>query len=205
MTYQEATEQSQLQRTVEWHQRRLGKPTASRFGDIKPGRGTKWSQTTMTYMFELLAERLTGQWKQAYGPAVDWGTEHEDEAREAYEAHTGKTVNRYAFAERDGLGGSPDGLVGDDGCIEIKCPFNSGNHVDYILNGCAGHFPQIQANIYFNNRAWCDFVSYDPRMPEGLQLHIQRIYADEDYISDLLKSVKDFLCDLNELERKLKP
>lgn len=193
-----------LQRTIEWHEQRLGKPTASRFGDIKPGRGAKWSQTTMTYMLELLAERLTGTWKDQYGPAIEWGLEHEDEAREAYEAERSVKVERIAFAERDGLGGSPDGLIWTDGCIEIKCPYNSGNHLDYMLNGCDDHMAQIQANIHCNGRKWCDFVSYDPRMPEGMRLHIIRIERDDLMITDLIARALDFNADLDEMERRVK-
>lgn len=195
---------SDLQRTIEWHMKRLGKPTASRFGDIKPGRGQKWSDKTQTYMRELLVERLTGQWVEAYGAAIEWGVEHEDEARELYEARYGVQVQRMCFAERDGLGGSPDGLVGDDGCIEIKCPYNSGNHIDYMLNGCGDHITQIQANIWFNDRQWCDFISYDPRMPEDLQLFVQRVERDPQYIADMINRVQEFRAELDELERKVR-
>lgn len=193
-----------LQRTMEWHEQRLGKPTASRFGDIKPGKGTKWSQTTLTYMRELLAERLTGQWTERYGAGIEWGNDHEDEARELYEQITGRTVERVGFAERDGMGGSPDGLIHVDGMLEIKCPINSGNHIDYILDGCEEHMPQIQANLYFTDRKWCDFCSYDPRMPEGMRLHIIHIERDDNYIVDLIAMAHEFAADLDEMERRVK-
>ena len=194
---------SDLQRTIEWHQRRLGKPTASKFGDIKAGRGAKWSQTTLSYMRELIVERLTGQWVEAYGNAIEWGVEHEDEARELYEARRGVQVNRISFAERDGLGGSPDGLVGDDGCIEIKGPYSSANHIDYMLNGCGDHMPQIQGNIYFGDRQWCDFISYDPRFPEELQLYVIRVERDDKYIADLIARVQEFKGDLEEIQHQV--
>lgn len=195
-----------LQRTTEWHLMRLGKPTASRFTDIKPGRSKtdKWSEPTQKYMRDLLVERLTGIWTEAYGAAIDWGNDHEDDAREAYTKRTGNRVKIEAFAERDGIGGSPDGLVGFDGCIEIKCPYNSGNHIDYLLNGCEDHRAQIQANMYFNNRKWCDFVSYDPRMPEELQLVIIRVERDDQFIQDMIARVHDFVADLDEMERKVR-
>lgn len=193
-----------LQRTTEWHEQRLGKPTASRFGDIKPGRGMKWSQPTLTYMRELLAERLTGQWTERYGAGIEWGNDHEDEARELYEQVTGHTVERVGFFEREGLGGSPDGLVGNDGMLEIKCPINSGNHIDYILDGCDEHIPQIQANLYFTGRKWCDFASYDPRMPEGMRLHIIRVERDDNYIVDLIAMAHEFASDLDEMERRVR-
>ena len=195
---------SDLQRTTEWHLKRLGKPTASQFHRIKPGRNAKWSDATQTYMRELLVERLTGQWVEAYGMAIDWGNEHEDDARELYEARYGVTVKRESFAERDGLGGSPDGLVGPDGCIEIKCPYNSGNHIGYMLDGCTDHLPQIQANIYFGNRKWADFISYDPRFPSELQLYVIRVERDEQYIADLIARVTEFKKDLDELEQKVR-
>lgn len=195
---------SDLQRTTEWHLKRLGKPTASRFGDIKPGRGQKWSDKTQTYMRELLVERLTGQWVEAYGNAVEWGTDHEDDARELYEARYGVQVQRESFAERDGLGGSPDGLVDPDGCIEIKCPYNSANHIAYMLDGCADHMPQIQANIWFNDRQWCDFISYDPRFPEEMQLYVIRVKRDDNYIADMIARVQDFKADLDEMERSVR-
>jgi len=194
-----------LQRTTEWHQQRLGKPTASRFSDIKPGRSKtdKWSPTTLTYMRELLCERLTGQWTESYGPAIEWGLDHEDDAREAYQAKTGNKVELIDFAEREGMGGSPDGLVGIDGMIEIKCPANSGNHIDYILNGCSDHMAQIQGNLYFNNRQWCDFISYDPRMPDGLQLLIIRVKRNQDYIDTMIAMIRDFISDLAEMEKQV--
>ena len=195
-----------MQRTMEWHQMRLGKPTASRFGDIRPGRGgnDRWSQATHTYMRELLVERLTGIWSEAYGAAIDWGNDYEDDAREAYTAWTGNQVRQEAFAEKDGIGGSPDGLIGELGCIEIKCPYNSANHINYKLEGCGQHMAQIQANIYFNNRKWCDFVSYDPRMPEELQLIIIRIERDDTYIDAMIAQVHAFADDLDELERRVR-
>ena len=195
-----------LQRTTEWHLQRLGKPTASRFADIKPGRSKteKWSQTTLTYMRELLSERLTGQWSEQYGPAIEWGLEHEDEARELYESRYGWVVERIGFVERNGIGGSPDGLVGSDGCIEIKCPFNSGHHIDYILNGCDDHMPQIQGNMYLNDRQWCDFISYDPRMPEELRLFVKRIPRDDAYIADMIARVKEFEADIIQAEETIR-
>lgn len=193
-----------MQRTVDWYMMRLGKPTASRFGDIKPGRGTKWAVSTLTYMRELLCERLTGQWTEAFGNAIEWGLDHEDEARELYESRYGVTIVGEAFAERDGLGGSPDGLSGEDGIIEIKCPYNSANHISYILDGCEDNLPQIQANLYFTDRKWCDFISYDPRMPDELKLFVKRIERDDNYIVDMIAKVQDFAADLNEMESKVK-
>jgi hypothetical protein len=198
-----------LQRTIEWHQERLGKPTASRFADIKYARdGKSWSDKTMTYMRELLAERLTGQWNEAYGHAIDWGVEHEDEARELYQSQMKTKVDTVGFIQRDGSGGSPDGVIpvgaGFKAVIEIKCPYNSSAHLDYILNGIDDHMAQIQGNIYFTDAIWCDFISYDLRMPEGLQLFIKRVNRDEDYIADMMARVFKFTADLDEMEKKVR-
>jgi hypothetical protein len=193
-----------LQGTTEWHQERLGKPTASRFEDIKPGKSGGWSVATMTYMKELIAERLTGQWAEVNAWTLEWGNDHEDDAKEAYTIKTGQAIIPVGFVERDGMGGSPDGLVGDDGMIEIKCPAGSKQHIDYILNGCDDHLPQIQANMYFTDRKWCDFISYDPRMPEDMQLFITRIARDDKYIVDKIAQVQAFQADLKVMEETIR-
>lgn len=195
---------SDIQRTMEWHLKRLGKPTASRFGDIKPGRGHKWSDKTASYMRELLVERLTGQWTEAYGNAIEWGVMYEDEARDAYQARTGVTVDRVDFLELDDIGGSPDGLIGDDGCLEIKCPYNSGNHIDYIMGGCGDHLPQMMGIMYLAGRQWCDFISYDPRFPEEYRLYIERVTYDPAAVAEMIARVHDFAADLDELEFRVK-
>lgn len=203
------------QRTLEWYQARLGKPTASRFGDIKYGRKPgEWSQVTISYMMELLAERLTGEPKIISSAAIEWGIEHEDEARELYTKKTGMRVFPAPFYDHVWSGGSPDGVIdasGDSdlggqpiGIIEIKCPYNSANHIAYMLNGPDEHTPQLQANMYFVNAVYCDFISYDPRMPEALQLYIKRVMYDADYVADMMKTATRFADDLDKLEITLR-
>jgi hypothetical protein len=192
---------------MEWHMERLGKPTASQFDKIKPGRGKTWSDATITYMKELLAERLTGQWVEAYGNAIEWGNDHEDEARELYTVRTGNQVAQVGFIKSlDGLtGGSPDGMVSEsEGMIEIKCPYVSKNHIEYILNGCDDHWPQIQGNMYFTGAKWADFISYDPRMPEELQLFVIRVERDDNYIVEMIARVQAFLIELDAMERQIR-
>ena len=128
-----------------------------------------------------------------------WGTEQEAAARAAYERVTGISVEETGFVAHDTLmaGCSPDGLADWDGLIEIKCPFNTGVHIDTLLNGMpAEHAPQVQGQMWITGRQWCDFVSYDPRMPAELQLYVQRINRDPAFIADLERQVSEFLAEV---------
>lgn len=186
------------QRDDDWYAARCGKATASRFKDVlarlKNGNPAADRQK---YLTELVVERLTGQPVPSYeNAAMRWGTEQEAAARAAYEQRTGATVEETGFVAHDTLmaGCSPDGLVDWDGLIEIKCPFNTGVHIDTLLNGMpAEHTAQVQGQMWITGRQWCDFVSYDPRMPEPLQLHVQRINRDPAFIADLKRQVAEFL------------
>jgi hypothetical protein len=127
---------------------------------------------------------------------MQWGTEQEPAARAAYERVTGTSVEETGFVAHDTLlaGCSPDGLVDWDGLIEIKCPYNSANHIETLLRGMPDeHIPQVQGQMWITGRQWCDFVSFDPRMPEPLQLHIQRINRDPGFIADLEARITIFL------------
>jgi putative phage-type endonuclease len=186
------------QRTDDWYAARCGKATASRFKDVlarlKNGAPAADRQK---YLTELVVERLTGQPVPAYeNAAMRWGAEQEAAARVAYEQRTGVAVEETGFVTHDVLmaGCSPDGLVDWDGLIEIKCPFNTGVHIDTLLNGMpAEHTAQVQGQMWITGRQWCDFVSYDPRMPAELQLHVQRINRDPAFIADLERQVTEFL------------
>ena len=121
--------------------------------------------------------------------AIEWGAENEGLAVSAYEAHTFSVVEsaQEFFRLPDRLvGGHPDGLVGDDGIIEIKCP-NSDNHLMNIAYGAQvdGYQPQIQAYLWITGRQWCDFISFDPRFPEDLQLYVERVERDEELIDTI--------------------
>jgi len=189
------------QGTKEWHEKRLGKVTASRFKDVMAnGRGTgSMGQTAYSYMRDLIAERLTGEPQgQIDNRAVQWGHDHEPEARAMYCLLRDVRVTQLGFASHptiDGVGGSPDGLVGEDGGVEIKCPQNSRNHLAYLE---AGEVPkeydwQVQGLMWVTGRSWWDFVSFDPRMPPGLQLFVCRAEADEEKHEELERRVKRFL------------
>jgi len=186
------------QRDADWYAARIGKATASRFKDaIAALKSGAPAQAQRDYLTELVVERLTQQPIQRFqNAAMTWGTEQEPAARAAYERATGTSVEETGFVAHDTLlaGCSPDGLVDWDGLIEIKCPWNTANHIETLLNGMpAEHMPQLQGQMWITGRQWCDFVSYDPRMPEPLQLHVQRIQRDPGFIADLEAKVTSFL------------
>jgi hypothetical protein len=196
------------QRTEDWYAARIGKATASRFRDaIATKKQTEKQkkdnlpgdpmQAQLDYLTELVVERLTGQRVQKFATAaMQWGEDCEPAARAAYERTTGISVEETGFICHDTLlaGCSPDGLVDWDGLIEIKCPYNSAVHIETLLRGMpAEHIPQIQGQLWITGRQWCDFVSYDPRMPVELQLHVQRIQRDPSFIADLEAKVTSFL------------
>jgi putative phage-type endonuclease len=190
--------ETDTQRSEDWYAARLGKATASRFKDaIAALKSGAPAQAQRDYLTELVVERLTQQPIQRFqNAAMAWGTEQEPAARAAYERATGRIVEETGFVAHDTLlaGCSPDGLVDWDGLIEIKCPWNTANHIETLLNGMpSDHIPQVQGQMWITGREWCDFVSFDPRMPEALQLHVQRIQRDPSFIADLEAKVTSFL------------
>lgn len=197
------------QRTEEWFKARLGKVTASRVADVLAKTKTGVSASRANYLTELVVERLTGQQAELYmNDAMQWGTDTEPQARMAYEAEKGVLVDEVGFIDHPSIhffGCSPDGLVGQDGLIEIKCP-NSKTAVETILSGKAPskYIPQMQTQMAVTGRAWCDFVSFDPRLPEDLQLFVVRVDRDEEYIANLEKEVSAFLQEVDETVTKLK-
>ena len=193
------------QRTTEWHQARLGKVTASRVSEvIAKGKGA----TREGYMADLIVERLTGQRGGGFSTAhMEWGTEQEPHARAAYSARTGELVEEVGFIQHPRLehaGASPDGLVNDEGLVEFKCPATA-THLDTLLAGevPTKYIPQMQWQMVCTGRKWCDFVSYDPRLPEHLRMFVKRVERDDKYITTLEGEVKTFLAELNEKLEKL--
>ena len=174
---------------------RVGKVTASKITDVM-------SKPTLlgyqNYMADLIAERLTGQKAESYtNAAMQWGVDKEPQARVEYEIKTGSLVEQVAFVDHPTIqmfGCSPDGYVGEDGLIEIKCP-NTSTHIDYIRQDKAPtkYVPQMQCQMAVTGRKWCDFVSFDPRLPEKLQLFIVRLDRDDEYISKMESVVQEFL------------
>jgi putative phage-type endonuclease len=196
------------QRTTEWHTARLGKVTASRVADVIAKTKTGYGASRANLMADLIVERLTGQPASTFTNAhMEWGTEQEPHARAAYSARTGELVEEVGFIDHPRIvnsGASPDGLVGDDGLVEFKCPATA-THLDTLLAGevPTKYIPQIQFQMACTNRAWCDFVSYDPRLPEHLRMFVKRVERDDKYITTLEGEVKTFLAELNEKLEKL--
>lgn len=198
-----------IQGSEEWFAARLGRATASRFSDILATTKTGPAASRANYMAQLVCERMTGKVEESFeSTAMKWGTENEPFARMAYEAQTGLIVEETGFIQHPEMlaGASPDGLIGADGGFECKCP-NTATHIETLLKGMpAKHIPQVQGCMWLAGRKWWDFVSYDPRMPEKLQLYVQRIQRDEEYIVKLESAVMTFLLEVYslviELEKK---
>ena len=200
--------QEQLQRTDAWMQQRLGKVTASRVADVLAKIKTGESASRKNYKMELVVQRLTGKQGESFtNAAMEWGTEQEPFARMAYEAHTGTFVKEEGFVDHptiEGFGCSPDGIVGE-GLIEIKCP-NTANHIETVLENKAPskYIPQMQCQMACTGAKWCDFVSFDPRVPEDLQLFVVRVERDQEYIDSMEVEVKQFLSEVLDLFNQLK-
>ena len=180
---------------------RLGKVTASRVADILAQTRTGPSASRQNYLIELALQRSTGTIEPSYtNAAMEWGTQTEPQARVAYEVETGNFVDQVAFIDHPTIanfGCSPDGLIGDDGLIEIKCP-NSATHWEYFKakKPPQKYVTQIQTQLCVTGRKWCDFVSFDPRMPSRSQLLIVRVDRDEAFISEIEEKVKQFLSEV---------
>ena len=192
------------QRTEEWFAARCGKVTASRIADLMAKTKSGWGASRANYMAQLIAERLTNTVADSYtNAAMQWGTDVEPQARAGYEFIHDVTVEEVAFVPHPTLeaGASPDGLVGADGLVEIKCP-NTATHIDTLLNEKipAKYVDQMQWQMACTGRRWCDFVSFDPRMPADLQMWVNRVDRDDERITEIETAVTDFL---NELEEKV--
>jgi putative phage-type endonuclease len=190
------------QGSPEWFAARCGKVTASRVADVIAKTKTGWGASRKNYLAELVAERLTGTTAQGFtNAAMQWGTDTEPQARAAYEFFRDADVDQVGFVDHPSIvmsGASPDGLVGADGLIEIKCP-NTATHIDTLLEGsCATKYvTQMHWQMACTGRQWCDFVSFDPRLPEDLRLFVTRIERDEIRIGELEEMVSEFLAELD--------
>lgn len=189
------------QRTDDWFAARLGKVTASRVADVMARTKSGPSASRANYAAQLVTERLTGRQADSFSnAAMQWGTDTEPQARAMYELATGGTVTECGFFDHPTVamsGASPDGLVGDDGIVEIKCP-NSATHIE-TLRGSAipqKYILQMQWQLACTGRAWCDFASFDPRLPEPMQLHVTRIERDDAMIADIEAAITDFLAEV---------
>lgn len=192
-----------------WKQLRLGHVTASNISDVMAKIKTGESEARRKYKVKLVAERLTGNTQDTYSnAAMEWGVEQEQYAAMAYEVKNNVLLDKTGFWPHESikwLGVSPDRLVGNDGLVEIKCPMTT-THIDYILEDKvpARYYKQIQCQLWVTGREWCDFVSYDPRLPLENQLFIKRAYPDEAFIQEMQSEVLQFLDEVEQLINQLK-
>jgi putative phage-type endonuclease len=194
-----------IQGSPEWRAARCGKVTASRMAELVAKLKTgKPANSREDYLYELVAERLTGQPLDFFQTKdMQWGTEKEPLARQAYEQKHFVEVGQVAMVMHpviENAGASPDGLVEDDGLIEIKCP-RTKTHLMTLRSKTAPaqYIPQMQWQMACTGRQWCDFVSYDPRLPEHLQLFIVRVQRDQALIEQYEQEVIQFLVEVNEV------
>lgn len=186
------------QGTSAWFQIRCGRVTASRIGDLMAKTNSGYSASRKNYLAQIVVETLTQTPTESYtNAAMQWGTDTEPYAREAYEMATGNIVEEVGFVIHPDInlaGASPDGLVGDDGLIEIKCP-NTATHIETLLSKKVDrkYLLQMQWQMACTDRDWCDFVSYDPRMPENLKFHCTRINRDDELVTEIVDEVAAFL------------
>lgn len=197
------------QGSKEWLELRLGKVTASRITDVLAKGKSGEALTREDYRYELVVQRLTGESGESFtNAAMEWGTATEPQARIVYEAEMGLFVEQVPFVLHPTIkwfGCSPDGLVQDTGLVEIKCP-NSKTHIKYLNAGKppAKYVPQMQCQMAVTGRQWCDFVSFDPRLPKDLQMFVVRLDRDEDYIKSMEAEVVKFLSEVETMFTQLK-
>jgi len=197
------------QRTEEWYAARCGKITASRIGDLMARTKSGPAATRKNYIAELVAERLTGKPADHYtNAAMQWGIDQEPFAIGTYEATRNVLVETCGFIIHPDFpdsGASPDGLVGKDGLIEVKCP-NTATHIATIRGAPIDRKYQLQMQwqMACTLRYWCDWVSYDPRLPEHLRLFVTRIPRDNDIIRKITIEVVAALSEIEEILKDLR-
>ena len=190
-----------VQGTDEWKIEKLGHVSAGSVSDIlAKGKGGE-SKMRESYKWRIVTERLTGQIQESFSnDAMLWGVETEEQARTTYELTYGVTVDQTGFVKHPTMqwvGASPDGMIGTDGLIEIKCPHTK-THLQTLESAKAPavYIPQMQMQMWTMNRSWCDFVSYDPRLPHNLQFFCIRVNRDQEYIDNMEKEVIRFLAEV---------
>jgi putative phage-type endonuclease len=189
------------QGSSEWFAARLGRATASHFGDIMAKVKNGEAAARKNYRAQLVAERLTGNREETFQTsAMVWGTETEPLARLRYSLKSGNDAEECGFFAHETLeaGASPDGLINTDGLLEIKCP-NSATHIETLRKQTVPYqyYWQVIGQIWITGRNWCDFVSFDPRMPANAQYFCIRVWRDMEKINQLQTEVADFLDSVN--------
>ena len=189
------------QKSEEWFKARLGKVTASRVADVLAKTKTGYSASRDNYMAQLVVERMTNTQAESFtNAAMQWGTDQEPFARAAYEVSQNVMVEETGLVDHPTIpmaGASPDGLIGEDGLVEIKCP-NTATHIDTLLTQTVPgkYITQMQFQMACTGRQWCDFVSFDPRMPAKAQLFVKRVMRDEAFIKEIETEIKKFLAEV---------
>ena len=190
------------QQTEEWFAARAGKVTASRVVDLMAKTKSGYSASRENYMAQLVVERFTGGKGESFtNAAMAWGNEQEPFARAAYEAREGVFVDEVGFVPHPSIkdaGASPDGLVEGDGLVEIKCP-NTATMIDVLINETVArkYYMQMQMQMACTERQWCDYVVFDPRMPENAQMFVKRVARDNAFILEMEGEITKFLEELN--------
>lgn len=190
-----------MQGSPDWHAARLGKVTASRVADVCARTKTGYGASRANLMAQLIAERLTGEAAETYtNVAMQWGSANEADARTAYEFASDVDVIEVGFVPHPTIamaGASPDGFVGEDGLLEIKAP-NTATHIDTLLGQAepAKYVKQMQFQMACTGRRWCDFASFDPRMPPAMRLFVQRVERDDALIAEIEREVVSFLAEM---------
>ena len=196
------------QGTPEWFAARLGNVTASRVADVIAKTKSGYSASRENYMAQLICERMTNTVAESYtNAAMQWGTETEPLARAAYESVADVLVDEVGYVQHPTIeraGASPDGLIGVFGLLEIKCP-NTATHIDTLISEQVPtkYITQMQWQMSCTGRTWADFVSFDPRLPSGLQMFVKRVEFDAEYVAMLKEEVIKFLAELDAKISKL--
>ncbi len=186
----------------DWQRARLGKITASKFGVVRRLKNGDWGETALSYLYDLVGEHLTGQPSQTFtgSDATEWGNQYEQEALEAYTKRTGRKVQQsntfLQHPELQLVGGTPDALCGEKGIIEVKCPFTFKNHLRTVITREIPdeYRAQVHGHLWLSGRDWCDFVSFDPRIPtkhKHARLVIVRVRRSSEGII-LENTIRDF-------------
>lgn len=189
------------QRSPEWFSERAGKVTASCICKVMARTKTGYGADRANYAAQLVTERLTGVCAESFtNAAMQWGVDTEAQARAAYELEVGESVMEIGFVRHPAIdlsGASPDGLVGNLGLVELKCP-NSATHIATLTGAGIDrkYLLQMQWQLACTEREWCDFASFDPRLPDAMQLHVERVRRDDALIEEIEGEVRKFLAEV---------
>lgn len=189
------------QRSDDWFAARAGKATASAIYKIMARTKTGYGADRANYHAQLVAERLTGKPADSFSnAAMQWGIDMEAEARAVYGATIGDAPVETGFIDHPSIamaGASPDGLVGFDGLVEIKCP-NTATHIATLQGSPIDrkYLLQMQWQMDCTGRDWCDFASFDPRLPDEMRLHVRRVERDETLLDEIREETERFLAEV---------